>query len=254
MKQSVLVSLIAHVLILAVIALWPPSTMPRRSTTITIQQIQLQPPKVEVEPKPVERVEPPEPPKPKPKPEERNVARQIKNLLEKRLKNRKPTPTPVPTRVRKDTPTPAPKKPTPTPTPDRKIEFKPFDQITETQPTQTPVPSKVDEQFTAERQVVFEEGFDYEGYTDRLMRILQRNWSPPAWQPDRPEGIYTQVCFTILSDGTIVRAYVERGSGWQELDESALRAVRRAAHVEPLPSDYGRSSVRAHVRFKPLPR
>ena len=255
MKQSVIVSFLAHVLILAAVALWPPSTMPTRSTTITIQQIELAQPKPKVEPKPVEQVQPPtEPPKPKQKPQEEIVSRRIKNLLEKRLKDRKPTPTPVPTPVRMKTSTPAPTKPKPTPTPDKKIQFKPFDEISETQPTQTPPTSQVDDQFTSDKQVVFEEGFDYEGYTDRLMRVLQRNWNPPAWQPDRPEGIYTQVCFTILSNGTIVRAYVERGSGWQELDESALRAVRKASPVEQLPSDYGRSSVRAHVRFRPLPR
>ena len=96
MKQSVIVSFLAHVLILAAVALWPPSTMPTRSTTITIQQIELAQPKPKVEPKPVEQVQPPtEPPKPKQKPQEEIVSRRIKNLLEKRLKDRKPTPTQI---------------------------------------------------------------------------------------------------------------------------------------------------------------
>ncbi|MFH1738412.1 MAG: TonB C-terminal domain-containing protein, partial [bacterium] len=112
-----------------------------------------------------------------------------------------------------------------------------------------------DGEFLPDKQPAFEEkDFNYPEYADRLMRTLSRNWDPPAWQTTRQEGIYTQICFMIQSNGTIVRAYVEQESGWQELDDSALRAVRKSSPVEPLPAGYRGSTVTAHAKFNPIPR
>jgi TonB family protein len=115
---------------------------------------------------------------------------------------------------------------------------------------QTPIPGTGT---GIENPIIFEQGFNYGGYADRLMRRLANNWNPPAWQPNREKGISTQVCFTIRSDGMIVEVYVERSSGWPELDESAKRAVQKSSPVEPLPSGYGRASVKVHALFRPNP-
>ena len=247
MKQSLLVSLIAHIVLLAAIALWPQTSMPKRTGAITIQQIKLAPlptPEIKPEPSPP-KVEPP-PPEPKIRPPEQRIARLLKDRLKQRRRTPKPIPTRAPTPVRKKrTPTPVQEKGTPTPTPDRKITFTPFKDVEPT--AKTPVPEEEETQ-----EVVFEESFDYQNYIDRLMRTLRRSWDPPAWQPDGPEEIFALVCFTIKSNGMVVNAYIERKSGWDDLDQSALRAVRRSSPVEPLPSEYGRPSVRAHVRFVPI--
>ncbi|MFH1737487.1 MAG: TonB C-terminal domain-containing protein [bacterium] len=252
MKQSLLVSLVAHILLLLAIALWPQQSLPKKTTTITINYVPVKPlPKPEVEKPQPQRVEPPPPPKVEPRNDE-----QIARRLEQILKNRRqtPKPTPAPTRVRpKQTPTQIAKNTTPTPTPDER--FKPIQEIRPDQPVSPPPTLSPDAEASPDKQLVFEEeGFNYQGYADRLMRTLSRNWDPPAWQPTRPEGIYTQICFMIQSNGTIVRAFVERESGWQELDDSALRAVRRSSPVEPLPAGYRGSSVTAHAKFNPIPR
>jgi TonB family protein len=143
-------------------------------------------------------------------------------------------------------------KVTPTVTPGLNIQFTRFTDVESvTRPVVGP-PSET--QAPIEQEVIFEQGFNYQNYVDRLMRTLQRNWDPPAWQPSQKEGVYALICFTIRANGMVVNAYIETPSEWNELDESALRAVRQSSPVEPLPSEYGQPSVRAHVRFRPIRR
>jgi TonB family protein len=259
MKQSLLVSLIAHVLIILAMLFWPQKSLPKRTNALTIQQIidlrQMPEPEVKPKPEPPKEIEQPKP-KPRKKPDEELIKRQkLRDKLKERLKTRKPKPTPVPTKRKpKSTPTAIQKRTTPTPTSSQKIDFVKFKDVTPIQATQTPLEQPPDANVSPDQPVSFEPGFNYQGYADRLMRTLSRNWDPPAWQPKYEEGIFTQVFFIIQSDGRIVNARVERSSGWKELDDSALRAVRRSSPVEPLPSAYGRSSVKTHACFRPLRR
>ncbi|HPO10050.1 MAG TPA: energy transducer TonB [bacterium] len=252
MHQSFVISLIAHLVLLLAIAVWPGRSIPIRVTsTLTIQQVDLTPEKpVEQPPKPV----PPPPPPPPPKDDlEKVTMSRIKERLKELLNTPKPKPTPVPTRPKpKQTATPVEKKMTPTAGPT--VDFRRFEEVVQAQtPFAFPTPIPGTETTEGNPPVVFEEGFNYGGYADRLMRRLANNWNPPAWQPSRERGMSTQVCFTIRSDGMIVQIYVERSSGWPELDESARRAVQKSSPVEPLPSGYGRASVKVHALFRPNP-
>jgi periplasmic protein TonB len=75
-------------------------------------------------------------------------------------------------------------------------------------------------------------------YLDRLRRWLNRYKQYPQAAEQRKEEGRLVVSFTILHDGTVLDPRIERSSGFPLLDEAALRMLRDASPVPPLPATY----------------
>lgn len=78
---------------------------------------------------------------------------------------------------------------------------------------------------------------------------LHRNW---AW----PEGLSKEPleCIIIISidkHGNIIKKWIEKGSGNQLFDQSALRAVEESGPFPPLPAPLQPGPLEIGVRFKP---
>lgn len=134
-----------------------------------------------------------------------------------------PTITPTPTHTPTSTPT---LTPTPTNTPT---------------PTLTPTPLA---------------GTDIDGpaYLEKLKAVVKENWNPPNdrwlgiifW---REEYIRTKVSFTIQRDGTITDVRVTEGSGWSDMDKSAIEAIQKSSPFLPLPIGYSEPSFELNWSF-----
>ncbi|MFN4089758.1 MAG: energy transducer TonB, partial [Alphaproteobacteria bacterium] len=75
-------------------------------------------------------------------------------------------------------------------------------------------------------------------YLDRLRRHLARFKSYPEVAKQRREEGSVAVSFTILRDGTLTAARIERSSGSESLDRAALDLLRTASPAPPLPATY----------------
>ena len=75
--------------------------------------------------------------------------------------------------------------------------------------------------------------FGYDYYLGQMLEQIRRAWTRPP-----VEGVRTVLRFRVLSSGEIVDAAVEESSGSRSFDLAALRAVRNASPLPPLPASY----------------
>lgn len=82
-------------------------------------------------------------------------------------------------------------------------------------------------------------------YIVQMISLIQRNWQ-------RNQGVTgsTVAKFTIARDGTILMPQVERSSGFQVLDDNAVRAVQLTARLPPLPAAFPNPSLGIHLTFE----
>jgi TonB family protein len=87
-------------------------------------------------------------------------------------------------------------------------------------------------------------------YYRMIWTRIKGMWSLP--QGILPRGnIEAVIHAQILRDGTIVDVSFERRSGNRFFDESAMRAVKKAGPLPPLPEGVGDSSIEVGIRFHP---
>ena len=87
--------------------------------------------------------------------------------------------------------------------------------------------------------------FPYTIYIDRMINLIGSRWFRPQVSGD----MIVQVYFVIERDGTIGDIAVEKESGSSLFDRAALRAVREASPLPPLPFGYGGSYLGVHLTF-----
>lgn len=80
-------------------------------------------------------------------------------------------------------------------------------------------------------------------YIDTVLVVIKRNWSD-----DSTRVVSTTIKFTIAKNGSIQEPQVENASGFDELDNRALRAVQ-LAKLPPLPAEYTNPTLTLHVQF-----
>ncbi len=80
--------------------------------------------------------------------------------------------------------------------------------------------------------------FKYKGYMARLKEKIESIWQYPRSAAER--GIYGDlfIRFSIKRDGSLGRVDLVRTSGYRDLDEAALMALRNAAPFWPLPKEW----------------
>jgi len=78
----------------------------------------------------------------------------------------------------------------------------------------------------------------HRGYMRMLKEKIESIWKYP--EKAVRKGIYGDlyITFSILKDGTLGEARLIRTSGYKELDEAAMKALREAAPYWPLPEDW----------------
>ena len=80
--------------------------------------------------------------------------------------------------------------------------------------------------------------FKYQGYMARLKEKIESIWQYPRSAAER--GIYGDlfIRFSIKKDGSLGRVDLVRTSGYRDLDEAALKALRDASPFWPLPKEW----------------
>ena len=77
-------------------------------------------------------------------------------------------------------------------------------------------------------------GLNHVSYLLDMQRKIELMFSIPFLVPDRPVGVPI-VGFTVERSGELSESILLRSSGYEEIDEALLKAVRRAAPYRPFP-------------------
>ena len=82
-------------------------------------------------------------------------------------------------------------------------------------------------------------------YLEQMITLIHRNWQ-------QGHGVVgtTRMKFTIMRDGSIQAVQVEQSSGFQILDTSASRALQLTARLPPLPAQFPNPSLTVHMFFE----
>ncbi|MCM8815208.1 MAG: TonB C-terminal domain-containing protein [Candidatus Omnitrophica bacterium] len=83
-------------------------------------------------------------------------------------------------------------------------------------------------------------------YIENIKSTLQRKWKLPE---ERNYSLTCAISFRVKRDGTITDIFLETSSGVRSFDESALRAVKEAKKFEPLPTVYKPDYLDITVKF-----
>jgi TonB family protein len=75
--------------------------------------------------------------------------------------------------------------------------------------------------------------FPYDYYLDQMLARIRQSWARPPVQ-----GIEALLTFRVLRNGEVVEVEVRESSGSRAFDLAALRAVRNASPLPPLPASY----------------
>ncbi|HEY2739449.1 MAG TPA: TonB family protein [Thermoanaerobaculia bacterium] len=88
--------------------------------------------------------------------------------------------------------------------------------------------------------------FTYGYYLDRLLSLIDANWT----RPSLGSGVYAIITFHIQRDGSLADLRVGQSSGYNSFDLAALRAVQNAAPFPPLPRAYNHDDLGIHLIVK----
>jgi len=91
----------------------------------------------------------------------------------------------------------------------------------------------------------FDQDFEYAYYVQQMLARIQLHWQRTAVHGTA----HAIVRFTIMKDGSVQNAEIEKSAGVSILDRSALRAVMLADPMPPLPNSYPKDRVGVHLRF-----
>ncbi|MBN2516553.1 MAG: energy transducer TonB [Deltaproteobacteria bacterium] len=89
----------------------------------------------------------------------------------------------------------------------------------------------------------------YSSYLKPLKKKIETSWTYPRESYDRREKGITVVTFSITEEGQLVNTHIIAPSGYDSLDDEALRAVRSAGPLEPLPPRFNLSKLHVIARF-----
>ena len=92
--------------------------------------------------------------------------------------------------------------------------------------------------------------FPFTWYIQTLSDKISAQWFTSLIDPGVSGQFQVVVTFKIQKDGRITDLAVEQPSGSQSLDDSAKRAVQRAAPFAPLPKDYEDQYLVIHLIFE----
>jgi protein TonB len=97
---------------------------------------------------------------------------------------------------------------------------------------------RVAEEPMATSAIVTASRFPYSWYLSIIQGKVRLNWRQPSSRLISAEKLSVQISFRIARSGDIEVVTVRRSSGLQNVDQSAVKAVRDSTPFPPLPSDY----------------
>lgn len=89
-------------------------------------------------------------------------------------------------------------------------------------------------------------------YNDAVASLIYQTWQPPSKTPADKEGATVVVRFKIVRDGVVSSVRIEKKSGSEVLDNSALQAIKDASPLPPLPEDYKGDALEVCMTFVPI--
>lgn len=89
-------------------------------------------------------------------------------------------------------------------------------------------------------------------YNDAVASKIYQCWQTPSKALAEKEGLSVVVRFRIMKDGRVIIVGVDRRSGNDVLDGSALQAIQDAEPLPPLPDDYKGDSLEVCMTFIPV--
>jgi TonB family protein len=93
------------------------------------------------------------------------------------------------------------------------------------------------------------EALPYSYYLVMVQRKIASFWEPLPGIDQQKEEVAAVVRFRIEKDGAVQSSYIEEPSGIVLFDNSALRALRRALPLPPLPQEFPDDHLIIHLRF-----
>jgi periplasmic protein TonB len=95
--------------------------------------------------------------------------------------------------------------------------------------------------------------FNNINYNDAVASLIYQAWQPPSKTPVDKENVTVVVRFKIAKDGAVSNPRVEKKSGSEVLDTSAIQAIKDSSPLPPLPDDYAGDSLEVCMTFVPVP-
>ncbi len=91
--------------------------------------------------------------------------------------------------------------------------------------------------------------FKYYGYMQRLKEKIESIWMYPSYAAQK--GLYGELVidFTIRPDGSLGAVELKRTSGYQILDDAAMKALKDAQPFWPLPKKWGKDGFTVEGHF-----
>ncbi|MFQ5479684.1 MAG: cell envelope integrity protein TolA [Thermodesulfobacteriota bacterium] len=89
----------------------------------------------------------------------------------------------------------------------------------------------------------------FKAYFSLIRDHVQNNWIVPERFDN--EKVSVIVSIRIRKDGTLIKSWVEKGSGSRQFDDSLLKAVQKASPFPPLPQDFTEDVLETGLRFCP---
>jgi colicin import membrane protein len=90
-----------------------------------------------------------------------------------------------------------------------------------------------------------------EVYNGLIAYHIQKNWAFSEQLARGQNNLETLVGIKILSNGEILDVWIDKKSGNQYLDESAIRAIKKSNPLPPLPKEIGVYDYKVGFRFTP---
>lgn len=101
--------------------------------------------------------------------------------------------------------------------------------------------------------VYFQSNLTDTAYQKKTFDRVAKAWKPPAASQIPEVGKKTVVQAVIKKDGKLVSTVVSMKTGKKGWDEAALAAVKAAVPFDPLPGNYGASTIEVHFHFSVVP-
>jgi protein TonB len=101
--------------------------------------------------------------------------------------------------------------------------------------------------------VYFQSNLTDAAYQKKTFDKVAKAWKAPAASQIPEVGKKTVVQAVIAKDGKLISAVVSTSSSKKGWDTAALAAVRTAAPFDPLPGNYGASTIEVHFHVSVVP-
>jgi TonB family protein len=88
---------------------------------------------------------------------------------------------------------------------------------------------------------------EFSAYYSEIWKRIRALWSVPDDLKD--QGLVVVYGIRIARDGRVLDVWLENGSGSGRFDDTALRAIKKADPLPPLPPKYADSTIEVGIRF-----